>query len=206
MDPVPLHPPHPGALRPPLPPDLLAPRGTLRHRVVTLGDGGRVLLRPLRPTDREVYLRSFDHLSPASRYMRFFSPKNTLSERELRYFLDVDHHDHEAIAAVDLGSGDGIGVARFVRDPDDPRVAEVSITVVDEHQGRGLGALLLERIAERAAEEGVERLRASVLADNHRMLNLIRSRWPQHRVRRGPASVLELEFGVRSGPALRCPQ
>jgi RimJ/RimL family protein N-acetyltransferase len=206
MDPAPLYPPLPGALKPPLPPHLLAPHRGVRHRVATLRDGGRVLLRPLRPSDRDVYLRSFDHLSSASRYMRFFSPKNALTERELHHFLDVDHHDHEAIAAIDLATAEGIGVARFVRDHDDPRVAEVSVTVVDEHQGRGLGALLLERLAERAADEGVERLRASVLADNHRMLDLIRSRWPQHRVCRGPASVLELEFGVRSAPELRSPR
>jgi len=167
------------------------------HRVVTLRDGGRVLLRPLRPSDREVYLRGFEHLSTASRYMRFFSPKAHLTERELHYFLDVDHHDHEAIAAIDLASGEGIGVGRYVRERDVPGVAEISIIVTDEHQGRGLGALLLEFVAERAAQEGVERLHAMVLADNHRMLDLIHSRWPRHTVRRGAASVLEVEFEVR---------
>lgn len=197
MDTAPFYPPLPGALRPPLPARLLAPGRAARHRVATLRDGGRVLLRPLRPSDRDVYLRGFEHLSSTSRYMRFFSPKAALSERELHYFLDVDHHDHEAIVAIALDGGDGIGVARWVRLRAEPQVAEVSVTVVDEHQGRGLGAVLLECAAERAAEEGVQRLRASVLADNHRMLNLVRSRWPRHRVHRGPASVLELEFDVR---------
>ncbi|HZS15607.1 MAG TPA: GNAT family N-acetyltransferase [Candidatus Dormibacteraeota bacterium] len=181
---------------PPAPRSVQAPARTT-HRLVTLRDGGRVLLRPLRPSDREVYLRGFEHLGSASRYMRFFSPKALLTERELHYFLEVDHHDHEAICATDLATGDGIAVGRFVRDPAEPTVAEVSITVVDEHQGRGLGAALLEYVALRAAEEGVARLRASVLADNHRMLTLIRTRWPRHRVHRGAASVLELEFDVR---------
>lgn len=197
MDMAPLYPPLPGALRAPLPAGLLHPGRESRHRVATLRDGGRVLLRPLRPSDRDMYLRGFEHLGSSSRYMRFFSPKATLTEREIRYFVEVDHHDHEAVVAIDLARGEGIGVARWVRLRDEPRVAEVSITVVDEHQGRGLGALLLERAAERAAEEGVDRLRASVLADNHRMLNLIRTRWPRHRVHRGAASVLELEFDVR---------
>jgi RimJ/RimL family protein N-acetyltransferase len=166
------------------------------QRVVTLRDGGQFLLRPLRPTDRELYLRGFEHLSTMTRYMRFFSPKAHLTEKELRYFLEVDHHDHEAVVAIDLSGGEGIGVARYVREPDHPGVAEISIVVSDEHQGHGLGALLLGFVAERAAEEGVERLRASVLADNIRMLNLIRSRWPRHQVRRRAASVLELEFEV----------
>lgn len=197
MDTAPFYPPLPGALRPPLPAGLAGSGRHARHRVATLRDGGRVLLRPLRPSDREVYVRSFEHLSSASRYMRFFSPKRAFTERELHYFLDVDHHDHEALVAIDLAAADGIGVARYVRDIENPRVAEVSMAVVDEHQGRGVGAALIEAIAARAADEGVDRLRATVLADNHRMLNLIRSRWPHHRVHRGAASVLELEFEIR---------
>jgi RimJ/RimL family protein N-acetyltransferase len=175
---------------------MLQLRSPSHHRIAVLRDGSRVLLRPLRPTDREVYLRAFDHLSPETRYMRFFSPKPHLSDAEVRYFVDVDHHDHEAIVAIDLSSGAGIGVARYVRDPAHPDTAEISIVVADEHQGHGLGALLLEDVAERAAEEGLQRLRASVLADNFRMLRLIRSRWPYHQLRRAPASVLELEFDV----------
>ena len=197
MDTAPLYPPLPGALRTTLPAGLAHPGRAARHSVATLRDGGRFLLRPLRPTDRDMYLRGFEHLGSTSRYMRFFSPKSTLTEREIHYFVDVDHHDHEAVVAIDLARGEGVGVARWVRLLDEPRVAEVSVTVVDEHQGRGLGALLLQRAAQRAGEEGIDRLRASVLADNHRMLNLIRTRWPRHRVHRGPASVLEIEFDLR---------
>ena len=180
----------------PAAPPSAAPAARALRRVVALRDGTRVMLRPLTPRDRAVYLRGFEHLSDRSRYMRFFSPKNTLSEAELRYFLDVDHHDHEAVAAVDLDTGAGIGVARFIRDHDEPDVAEVSVAVVDDHQGRGLGAVLLGSIARRAREEGIRRLRATVLADNTRMLKLIRTRWPHHEVRRRPASVLELEFDL----------
>ena len=39
----------------------------------------------------------------------------------------VDHHDHEALVAVDVSTGEGIGVARFVRVGDD--VAEPAIVV-----------------------------------------------------------------------------
>ena len=166
------------------------------RRVVVLADRTRILLRPLRREDRDVYLRGFEHLSERSRYMRFFSPKNLLSEAELRYFLDVDHHHHEAVAAIDLDSGEGVGVARFIRDVEDPDVAEVSVAVVDDHQGRGLGAVLLRTIAQRARDEGVRRFRATVFADNTRMLALIRARWPHHELHRRPASVLELEFDL----------
>jgi GNAT superfamily N-acetyltransferase len=183
----------PGAVLPGTTP---APQHTAAVRRVVLENGVHVLLRPLLPSDREIYLRGFEHLSSGSRYMRFFSPKMRLTEAELRYFLDVDHHSHEAIAAIDVATGDGIGVGRYVRDATEPDVAEVSITVVDTHQGAGLGAVLLEFVAERAAEEGIGRLRAMVLADNTRMLHLIAKRWPHHETHRRPASVLELEWNL----------
>ena len=50
--------------------------------------------------------------------------------------------------------------------------AEVAFTVADEHQGRGIGPRLLERLAERAAEAGIERFVAEVLADNRPMLKV----------------------------------
>jgi protein lysine acetyltransferase len=53
-----------------------------------------------------------------------------------------------------------------VRSSTDPRVAEVAVAVVDSWQGRGLGTALLDAIAARAREEGVERFTASVLANN----------------------------------------
>jgi RimJ/RimL family protein N-acetyltransferase len=173
-----------------------APRGPELRTISTLRDGTRVLLRPIRPDDRDLYLRGFEHLSDRSRYMRFFSPKNTLSERELAYFVQVDHHDHEAVVAIDIDTHEGVGLARWVRDPDDRDVAEISVAVVDDHQGRGIGAALLGAAARRAREEGVRRFRATVLSDNTPMLRLIRGRWPYHEIRRKPASVLELEFDL----------
>ena len=79
-----------------------------------------------------------------SRYRRFFSPVNHLTESQLDYLTLVDHHDHEAIVA--LASGEIRGVARYVRpEPDSPR-AEVAVVVEDSWQGRGLGTELLDHV------------------------------------------------------------
>ena len=76
--------------------------------------------------------------------MRFLTGnKNELSPAELRYFTEIDHHDHEALGAVDRANGRGVGVARYVRSLEDSQTAELAVTVVDEWQGRGLGTELV---------------------------------------------------------------
>jgi len=119
-------------------------------------------------------LDGLHRLTPESRYRRFFSPMPELSARQLRYLTEVDHRIHEALVAIDPSTGEGIGVARFIRSPTDPRIAEVAVAVVDNWQGRGVGTALLEALAVRGREEGVERFTASVLARNSTMLELLR--------------------------------
>ena len=138
-----------------------------------LRDGSEILIRPIRPDDREELAAGVRRLSPESRYRRFFTPTNELSASELSYLTDVDHHDHEALVALEPASGHGIGVARFVRSADDPEVAEVAVAVADSWQNRGVATALLGRLTQRAREEGVRRFSAEILADNRPMLELI---------------------------------
>lgn len=138
-----------------------------------LRSGHRVLVRPIRPSDKERLLDGLHRMSPESRYRRFFSPVNELGASQLRYLTEVDHHTHEALAALDAVNGEPLGVARFIRSKDDPRVAEVAVAVVDEWQGRGLGTELLRKLSARAREEGVEHFSAYVLQENRPMLELL---------------------------------
>lgn len=132
------------------------------------------MIRPIGPDDKERLLGAFDRSSPESRYRRFFSPTPRLSAAQLRYLTEVDHHSHEALQAVDPRTEEGLGVARFVRSPDDPSVAEVAVAVVDDWQGRGLASTLLRDLATRARKEGIERFSASVLAGNDPIMKLFR--------------------------------
>jgi GNAT superfamily N-acetyltransferase len=111
-------------------------------------------------------LRRFERLSPESRYRRFLAPMPEMTEATVRYLTEIDHHKHEAMIALDEQTGEEMGVARYVRDPDHPDVAEVAVTVIDDWQGRGLGTLLLEVISARARAEGITRFTALMLATN----------------------------------------
>lgn len=169
---------------------------------VTLRSGVEVVLRPMTPEDRAIYLAGVEHVGPESRRMRFFAAKPWLSESEIRYFTEVDHHDHEAILA--LVEGAVVGIARIVRDRSHPQRAELGVVVTDEWHGRGVGTALVRRIVERAAEEGIDRVRASVLADNAGMLATIRRLGLRtHTVSMGAVIEIDIESG---GPTPRHPR
>lgn len=112
------------------------------EETVHLSDGQRIHLRPMRPSDKQMLLDGFEHLSPDSRYARFMAPKSTLSERELRYLTQVDGINHFAIGAIRrhlVSKPEGVGSARFVRLSDQPDTAEPAVTVLDDFHGKGLG-------------------------------------------------------------------
>ena len=129
-----------------------------------LADGSEVVVRPIEPADRDLLVEAFERLSPEARYRRFFSPVSRLSGRQLDYLTQIDHHDHEALIALDEASGRLVGVARFVRTG--PGEAEPAMVVADDWQGRGVATALLDRLVERALDEGIGGFRAPVLAGN----------------------------------------
>lgn len=142
-----------------------------------LADGITVWIRLIRPEDAEELKRGFAELSPESRYRRFLTSTNELSDAMVRYFTNVDGEHHLALVAFvespDLKFERGVGVGRFVRIDDQPEVAEAAITVVDDFQRRGLGKLMLTSLIEAAAERGVRKFRAEVLAANTPIRHLL---------------------------------
>lgn len=139
----------------------------------------KIVFRAIGPEHRELIEEGFARLSPDARYLRFFGAKHRLTPGELRYLSEPDGDDHFALGAAWLhpsGMLEGLGVARYVRSPDDPKLAHVAVTVLDEAQGRGLGVGLLRRVAWVANLRGVARLRFMVLPENVAMRTLLASR------------------------------
>jgi RimJ/RimL family protein N-acetyltransferase len=148
-----------------------APTETL---MTTLRDGSPVFIRPVTPDDKPILREAFTRLSPETRYRRFMHPVKELSEKELDYLTRIDYTSHMAWVAVDPNNPEhpGLGVARCIRRPHDPRTAEVAITVVDSHQGKGLGTILLSLITRSAIQQGIDAFVAHVLVENAPMLKL----------------------------------
>jgi len=136
----------------------------------------------------------FARLSNQSRESRFLTGKPNLTPAELRYLTAVDHHDHEAILALNPVDGRGLGIARYIRRSEDPQAAEVAVTVVDDWQRRGLGTELLSRLADRARQEGICRFTALVAADNAAVVGLLQDSGMDVRVTQYDSGTVEYEI------------
>ena len=137
---------------------------------VLLRDGRTAHVRPVRPEDEPLMVAFYALVSDTSKYYRFFAPMPELSEHDLHRFTHVDHVDR--VALVVLLGGEMIAVGRYERT--EPSEAEVAFLVQDKHQGRGIGQLLLEHLAQAGRERGIERFTAEVLPDNQAMIHTFR--------------------------------
>lgn len=143
-----------------------------------LRDGDRIRFRAIRPEDRQDLVEAFRRLSPESIYFRFMEPKKGLTPSDLDSVTSFDPDDHVALVAETVaedGSRELVGVGEYFASPsrgEGDRSAEVAFTVLDEHQGRGIGTLLLHHLQRIATRRGIDRFEAYVLPDNRRMLRV----------------------------------
>ncbi len=158
----------------------------------TVIGGRRVCLRLLQPGDADLITRFFWRLSSETVYRRFFSPIRLPNETLLKRLVDVDHCEREALIALD---DQGIvGVARYGTGP--AASHDVAIVVADDWQGRGLGTLLMRRLAHIARLRGIAAFHATMLGDNTRALSLVRGMAP-HTTTRFEDGYIEADIPLR---------
>jgi acetate---CoA ligase (ADP-forming) len=145
------------------------------HADVILRDGRTLRLRPPTGDDADALLTFLGALSQRSLYLRYHGLPE-LKPRLVESVIEPDWHERGALlgALVDEDGERVVAVANYVR-LRDPKLAEAAFAVADEHQGRGIGTRLLEQLAGRAAEVGIERFVAYVLPDNRAMLGVFES-------------------------------
>jgi acetyl coenzyme A synthetase (ADP forming)-like protein len=135
---------------------------------VILKDGGTLRLRPPAAGDADAVLAFLLGLSERTLYLRFHGIRR-VDEALAESLLEPDWVERGALTAW-LGERI-VGIANYVR-LRDPALAEAAFVVADEEQGRGIGTRLLEQLAVRAAESGVARFVAEVMAENQQMLSV----------------------------------
>jgi len=160
---------------------------------VVLRDGSTVRIRPARPSDETSVEDYLIGLSPETRRLRFWS--QAIDVRALaRKIVDIDFDDHLTLLVLQGGDeGRMIGGSQYIRAEGER--AEVSISVTDEFQGRGIGSILLGQLAQAAADHGITTFVADVLPENHAMIKVFRSSGFQVSIRATPGAI-EVEFPI----------
>jgi RimJ/RimL family protein N-acetyltransferase len=168
------------------------------ERTATLRDGTPVLLREATPEDAPLVRLGFEQLSDRSRQFRFLRAMPRLSDDDLSFLAGAE--TNEVIGALDLSGAtpEPVGMARYVRLPARPETAEVAITVIDSHQGRGLGTLLFGCLAWQAARTGLKGFVALVHHGNVQMRRLLEDLGAEIEERHG--AELQYHLPVRAAP------
>lgn len=144
-------------------------------RQYQLADGTNITIRPIRPEDAALEKRFVKQLSPEAKFFRFMNALQELSQDMLIRLTQLDYDRELALVAViDSGVEEiELGVARYFTNPDG-ETAEFAVVVADEWQHRGLGTRLMSCLFDAAREKGLKSFRGEILADNVKMLGLMR--------------------------------
>lgn len=171
----------------------------VRERI-TLSDGTEIRIRPVAPGDEEKLREMLSRLSRETIYKRFHLPMPRVPKWTLANLTDVDHYDRESLVA--LVGGDIVGQAMYARQ--EAASAEMAIVVEDRWQLRGIGRLLLSRLAEEAGRRGIEAFTGTVLGENrgaHRLFSSVLSK-AKFKIRAGMHQLYVPLPGLESGRGL----
>jgi protein lysine acetyltransferase len=139
---------------------------------VSLRDGTELYLRPVLPGDSERTANGPVEFSSETLYRRFQSARGP-TKSLMTYLFEVDYVDHFVWVMTDGPDGPVVADARFVRDENDPSLAEVAFLVADAYQGRGIGSFLMDTVAVTAWYDGIRFFSARVLSENYPMRKIL---------------------------------
>ncbi len=154
-------------------PPTQAPYPAQYEETVTLRDGGKVFVRPIRPDDEPLMRDMFYNFSEQTKYLRYHASLKTMPHNKLQVFCTVDYQSEMALIGLQGTPGEEqvVGVGRYMTDAEG-QSAEVAFTVQDDWQRKGFGSYLFERLVQIGRENGITSFSAYVLVENSGMLKI----------------------------------
>ena len=142
--------------------------------------GRTIYVRPIQPADTEFLIDIFDHMSSNSRYRRFNTPADHISEarvkEEAERIATADpniQHGLMALVRNDDDSYTAVGAGRYMR-LEDPTTAEFAMSVRDDYQQQGIGQTLLQLLVAQAQASNVHYFVSYVQNSNDAAFALLR--------------------------------
>ena len=142
---------------------------------VTLPDGGRVFLRPIRPEDTPAYERMLGHVSLEDMRLRFQGVFKSLPTSQLAALVHIDYDRDMTVVAMDErgGAEEMLGSVNILIEPG-TRTGEYAVIVRSDQKTRKLGRVLMEKIIGVARQRALDTVVGLVQRDNRSMLALCR--------------------------------
>lgn len=157
-------------------------------------DGSTITVRTLDHDDVQSVTALHCELNDQDRYLRFFTT-NPKSVTALAESLTQQSNQQLSIGAFE--GGRLVGAANYVINQDG-HSAEVAILVAHADHQRGVGTMLLKCLAEHAVRNGITRLTADVLAENHALLVMLRELELPQKIDHTDGAVLHLAIELDS--------
>ena len=138
--------------------------------------GETITIRPIKPVDERRVQEHFYNLDKDDVVSRFFREKTSFLRKDIDEILRIDYvKDLTLVALVgEFGFGKVVAVGEYLLDPA-RNIAEVAFSVSRSYQGKGLGKILIQKLAEAARENGISGLVAYTAPENRGMIQLFKS-------------------------------
>ena len=139
-------------------------------------DGEPVTVRPAKPVDDRRIQEHFYNQHKSDIYSRFFQTKTKFVRDDMERMFQIDYVKDLTLLAVsgEFGFGKVVAVAEYLLDPA-TNMAEVAFSVDKAWQGKGLGKILMQKLAGAARENGISGLTAYILPGNQGMIRLFKT-------------------------------
>ncbi|MEX3012079.1 GNAT family N-acetyltransferase [Hoeflea sp. TYP-13] len=141
------------------------------QKVEEMRDGGRILMRPIKPNDARYYDLFMEKMQLSDIRLRLFNSRRSLSPEFIARLTQIDYARAMAFVAIDEAKDEMLGVSRLACDPDHVR-AEFAVITRSDMKGRGIGWALMQRLIQFAEAEDIHELWGQVLSENATMLDM----------------------------------
>jgi acyl-CoA synthetase (NDP forming)/RimJ/RimL family protein N-acetyltransferase len=175
----------------------IIPEGLSYKEHVLLKDGRGLIFKPASPDDFNIVESFMTRVSQESLRMRFMASISQVSTNVIKELCSSDFKSSGCLLAVDGDDKDSkvVGLGNYIT-AGNGHTAEVAFLIEDDYQGKGIGTLLLERLAGLAAANGFVEFEAEVLPDNQQMINVFKSSgFERHQVWNSDTVHIELPVG-----------
>ena len=158
-----------------LPSSAIRPYPTQYIEPWQMRNGEEVTIRPIRPEDEPLIVQFHKTLSEESVYLRYFNfmkLSRRIAHERLTRICFIDYYREMALVVdyknPETGNHEILGAGRLTK-LHGVNEAEFAMLVSDRHQRQGLGTELLFRLVQVGQDEKLERIVATILAENTAM-------------------------------------